>query len=135
MLRQNKIHKDAFAPAAKPFEVDLGGWKSALYNRESIDQYPMGQDTAYTSEIAMSGKQQEQKFQCCRRKFQEGKSKHTASVWKSYKSCQIFQSPQHTLEKSLQVCSCSTCLAEGNRASELAEATFMNKEHDFFCSF
>ena len=36
-------------------DVDLGDWKATVYERDEIDEFPMGKEGLYTSETAMSG--------------------------------------------------------------------------------
>lgn len=56
LLRPNGLHSDEYGPSKQPVEVDLAGWKASAYERERVDEYPLGKDSVYKPEVAMSGK-------------------------------------------------------------------------------
>ena len=56
ILRPNGVNNDAYGPSNQPVKVDLGEWKASAYERESIDEYPLGKDTVYKPENATSGR-------------------------------------------------------------------------------
>ena len=56
LLRPNGSHNNEYGPSAQPVEVDLGDWRASAYERSEIDEYPLGKDSAYRPETAMSGR-------------------------------------------------------------------------------
>ena len=61
LLRPNAFQNNEYGPSKQPVEVDLGEWKASAYERESIDEFPLGKDSAYKPETAMSGERPFQK--------------------------------------------------------------------------
>lgn len=55
LLRPNGYHNNVYGPSKQPVEVDMGGWKASSYERGKIDEYPLGKDSVYKPETAMSG--------------------------------------------------------------------------------